>query len=596
MVKELQYPFDSVGILKNKRGLRKQLLGQDKNFISTKIAILSGSTIGDIKKILELFLLNYGIKAEFYEGEYNRFYEESVFPNPELKEFAPDIIYIHTSNKNIEYMPDVDDSEKTVENKLDLQYQKYHKVWEAIKATYKCPIIQNNFEPVSYRVYGNSDVYRMTGELNFINHLNAKFYEYAAIESNNLYINDINYLASWVGLQKWADNNYWYSYKYALHMEVIPDLCYSISNIIKSLLGKNKKSIVLDLDNTLWGGIIGDDGVDNLKLGIESAQGMAFEDFQVYLKKLKKLGVMLNVNSKNDKDIALKGFEHPASILKVEDFVKFMANWEDKHLNLQKIVKELNIMPDSFVFVDDNPVERGVVSSFMPDVEVLDVTTPEEYRNLLDKSAFFEVTVLSEDDKKRVEMYKQNQAREEMQASFEDYADYLKSLKMTSHMQKFDETNIARVTQLVNKTNQFNLTTQRFVQTEIEKFAADEQYITICADLNDRFGSNGIVSVLIARQEGETAEILLWLMSCRVFKRDLEFATFDMLIEQCKKKGISLLKGHYIPTKKNKLVSGFYEQLGFEKTGEHEGGSFWEYKIPEEYKEKNNVIEVERNE
>ena len=172
-MKELQYPFDSLEILRNKRSLRRKLLEQNKTFVNLKIAVLSGSTIGDIKKILELFLLNHGIKCEFYEGEYNRFYEDVVFDNPELKAFAPDMIYIHTTNKNIEYMPDVDDTDAAVEEKLTAQYQKFRTIWEKIKQVYNCPIIQNNFEPVSYRVYGNSDVYRTTGELNFINRLNA---------------------------------------------------------------------------------------------------------------------------------------------------------------------------------------------------------------------------------------------------------------------------------------------------------------------------------------------------------------------------------------------------------------------------------------
>lgn len=595
-MKELQYPFDSVEILRNKRSLRKRLLKQEKSFTNLRIAILSGSTIGDIKKILELFLLNQGIKCEFYEGEYNRFYEDIVFDNPELKEFAPDMIYIHTSNKNIEYMPDVDDDKATVEAKLKMQYQKFQTIWEKIKEVYKCPIIQNNFEPVTYRVYGNSDVYRVNGELSFINHLNEEFYQYAANAANNFYINDINYLASWVGLEKWADNTYWYSYKYALHMELIPVLCYNLSNIIKSLLGKNKKSLVLDLDNTLWGGVIGDDGVENLKLGIETPQGMAFEDFQRYLKKLKKLGVMLNINSKNDRENALKGFEHPSSVLKPDDFIEIEANWEDKHLNLRKIIQRLNIMPDSFVFVDDNPAERSVVANFLPDVEVLEITTPEEYRTLLDKSAFFETTVLSEDDKKRVEMYKQNQAREQMQATFADYTEYLKSLQMHSKVQNFNETNVARVTQLINKTNQFNMTTRRFIQTETEQMGADDEYITICSDLDDKFGNNGIVTVMIVKQESDIAEIVLWLMSCRVFKRNLEYAMFDTLVEECKNRGVRIIKGHYIPTKKNKLVSEFYGELGFEKASEKDGESFWEYQIPEEYNKKNTVIEVERYE
>ena len=591
-MKELQYPFDARKILQNKRSLRREFLAQDKPWQEIKIALLSGSTIGDVKKILELFLLNHEIRPVFFEGNYNCWYEDVVFDNQKLAEFAPDMIYIHTTNKNIELMPDVDDSEKIVENKLSEQYQKFETAWKKIKTVYRCPIIQNNFDPVLYRVYGNSDVYHSTGETCFINKLNQRFYEYANNAENGLYINDINYLASWIGLEKWADNTYWYSYKYALNIEAIPTLCYSISNIIKSLLGKNKKSLVLDLDNTLWGGVIGDDGVENLRLGIETPQGMAFQDFQRYLKKLKKLGVMLNVNSKNDIELAMKGFDHPSSILKRDDFVEIMANWDDKYLNLQRIIKKLNIMPDSIVFVDDNPIERGAIRRFLPEVEVLELTCPEEYLGVLDKAAYFESTIMSEDDRNRVEMYKQNRARSESQFSFTDYDAYLKSLEMTSEMQPFGIRNIARVTQLINKTNQFNLTTKRFVQTEVEEMAHSDTYITFCGDLKDKFGDNGIVTAFIGKRDGKRIEILLWIMSCRVFKRSVEFAVFDTLVKKCKENGIKYIEGHYIPTKKNKLVSGFYEELGFTKIREIDAESSWTFKIPEKYESKNNVIEV----
>ena len=460
------YPIDGLEILRNKKILKKQLI-QKGSFIRKRIAILSGSTIGDISSILELFLLNHGIKPEYYIGQYNRFYEDSVFGNIELKEFNPDIIYLHTSNKNIEQFPDIDDNKSACCDKLDQQYMKFNRTWELLQKEYDCPIIQNNFEMLSYRMLGNADVYLENGMNHFIHNLNTKFYEYAN-KNKNFFINDINYLSSWIGLEKWSDPSYWYLYKYCLNIEYIPVLCSSIASIIKSILGKNKKALVLDLDNTLWGGVIGDDGIEAIELGYETAEGAAYYEFQKYIKRLSKLGVILNVCSKNEKEMAELGFSHPASILSISDFIIFKANWIEKHNNISQIVKELNIMTDSVVFIDDNQMERDSVRSFIPDITVLEIKEVEGYIQALDKSGYFEVTSLSKDDTDRTSFYKANQEREIFKAEFNNYEEYLLSLKMVSNISSFKVKYVQRITQLINKTNQFNLTNQRYTQSEVE--------------------------------------------------------------------------------------------------------------------------------
>ena len=256
------------------------------------------------------------------------------------------------------------------------------------------------------------------------------------------------------------------------------------------------------------------------------------------------------------------------------------------------IATELNILPDSLVFVDDNPAEREIISQQVKGTAVPEIGNPEEYIRVLDHSGFFEVTKLSEDDRNRNEMYKANVMRKQQEQSFGDYKEYLKSLQMKAVIAPFEAMYMARIAQLTNKSNQFNLTTKRFSQSEIEAIAQDEKYITLYGKLEDKFGDNGVVSVVIGEIEGNTLHIRLWLMSCRVLKRDMEFAMMDTLVEKCKKQGVDTIYGYYYPTAKNAMVKEFYSLQGFEKADEDEqGNATWKYIIPTDYPYKNEVIE-----
>ncbi|WP_205124780.1 hypothetical protein [Akkermansia muciniphila] len=303
-MRELEYPFQNDYIIKKKKSLRKQLITKPGNRLLKKVAILGGSTTSDIKLLLDLFLLNYDIEASFYESEYDQYYEDAVFPNPALEEFAPDIIYIHTSNRNITAYPSIKDTAEEIDSLLEAETKKFQTIWRSLSEKYHCPLIQNNFELPFYRLMGNKDSSDPHGKVNFITRLNTKFYEYAQTHEN-FYINDINYLSASYGLESWFDTFYCHMYKYALSVPAIPTLAFNIANIIKSIYGKNKKGLVLDLDNTLWGGIVGDDGVDNLLLGQEVSLGQVYSEFQDYLKEQKQLGVILAVDSKNDYENAI---------------------------------------------------------------------------------------------------------------------------------------------------------------------------------------------------------------------------------------------------------------------------------------------------
>lgn len=595
-MRELEYPFNSEKIINKKKSLKRQLLETlPHNAIEKRIAILGGETTQNIKLILELFLLNYGIKPLFYESEYNQWFEDGMFPNPELEGFKPDIVYVCTCIRNIDEYPIMSDSKDIVTQKKNGLVNKFINLWEHIAQTYNCPIIQNNFEYPFYRIMGNKDASDFHGRVNFVTELNCDFYEYAQTH-DNFFICDVNYLSASYGLEKWSDPYYWHMYKYAVAVPAIPYLSFNVANIIKSIYGKNKKVLNLDLDNTLWGGIVGDDGADNIEIGQETSLAQTYSEFQEYIKFHKQLGVLLTINSKNDELNALSGLARPDSVLHKDDFVKIKANWNPKSVNLVQTADEMALLPESFVFVDDNPAERAIITDQVPGVAVPEMDTVEHYIRIIDKSGFFEVTTLSSDDLKRNEMYQENAKRSELMSAFSNYEDYLKSLEMKGEIQSFIPAYMSRIAQLTNKSNQFNLTTKRYSQGEIEKAAEDPQRITLYGKLVDKFGDNGVVSIVIGRIDGENHDELhmeLWLMSCRVLKRDMEFAMMDELVYKTMNAGIKKIIGYYYPTAKNAMVKDFYALQGFKKISEDDGGNtVWEFLIGESYEKKQHVISI----
>ena len=595
-MKELNYPFEAEYIIKKKKSLKKQLLADtNQNFVEKRIAILGGETTENIKLMLELLLLNQGIKPRFYESEYNQYYEDGMFPNPELEEFKPDIIYVCTCIRNIVDFPTLSDSRELVEEKKQAVIKKFYGLWDTMSEKYHCSIIQNNFEYPFFRLLGNKDASDFHGRVNFVTMLNCAFYEYAQTH-DNFYICDVNYISASYGLDKWSAPYYWHMYKYAVAVPAIPYLSFNVSNIVKSIYGKNKKAFNLDLDNTLWGGIVGDDGADNIEIGQETSLAQTYSEFQEYIRLHKQLGVLLTVNSKNEEANAVSGFERPDSVLKKDDFVSFKANWNPKSMNIAETAKELTLLPESFVFVDDNPAEREIIKAQVPGVAVPEVESVEHYIQIIDKSGFFEVTSLSQDDLKRNEMYQENAKRSKLQSSFVNYEDYLKSLEMKGEIQSFVPMYMSRIAQLTNKSNQFNLTTKRYSQSDIENVAADPDHITLYGKLGDKFGDNGVVSIVIGRIDGDHRDELhmeLWLMSCRVLKRDMEFAMMDELVEKAKAAGIKKLVGYYYPTAKNVMVKEFYALQGFKKITEDEAGNtVWEFMVDDSYKKKQHVIAV----
>lgn len=594
-MKELEYPFDSSYIIKNKIQLKKRLLKDEATRIPVRIAVLGGSTTHDICNFLQIFLLNQGLDPVFYESEYNKYWEDSIFPNEKLEKFRPDLIYIHTSVRNISTKIKGSDTAEEINQKLEWQYSHFEEMWEKLRRNYHCPIIQNNFERPFIRLYGNKDISDFRGFSNFVFRLNQRFYEYAQSESW-LHIHDVDYVAGNYGLERWHDLTVWYMYKYAMAIDVIPEFCYNLSNIVKSLYGKNKKVLAVDLDNTLWGGVISEDGINGIELGEDSAVGEMYGEIQEFIKAQKETGTILVVNSKNDVSNVELAFAHPDMRLKLEDFSLVNANWKNKAENILDIAEKLNLGLESFVFVDDNPVERASVKEQLQTVEVPELGEPEGYIKILNGAGYFEVTHLSEEDRKRTQMYQAAGKYNLEKEKYLDYNEFLKHLKMEGVIRNICEETVQRAVQLTNKSNQFNLTTKRFTEDDIRKRMKDENYICLYGRLKDKFADNGIVSILIARKEKETAHIELFLMSCRVLKRGMEDVMIDELFRRLETTECETVIGYYYQTKKNAMVENLYEDMGFTLQEAFDGGKRFVIKR-KDYRKRNQYIrEVKEDE
>ena len=589
----LKWPFNVKVMNRKKQAIKDELL-HIPGLTGKRIAVLGGSTTHDVVGMMELFLLDNGIRPAFYESEYNQWWEDAVFGNPELDAFKPDVVFIHTSVRNVREWPEFNQDDAAVSALADAVFSKWEKALDAAKAKFACPIIQNNFDYLPYRLLGNLDGVDVRGRANLVRRLNDKVAEYAR-SHEGVYVNDINWQAADFGLSKWHDEAYWCMYKYAMSKEAIPSVAFNVANIIKALFGKNKKALALDLDNTLWGGIVGDDGPENLELGTETAVGQSYTEFQEYLRDLSNTGVLLNVISKNENENALAGIRHPQMVLREGDFISIKANWEPKSQNLVNMAKELTLLPESFVFVDDNPAEREIIRQQVPGTAVPEIGQVENYISAVDHGGYFECVKLSGDDLKRNKMYKENAQRAQLQSSFADYGAYLDSLEMKAVVKPFEPVYMSRIAQLTNKSNQFNLTTKRYTQEEIEQTAADDRFITRYGQLADKFGDNGVVAISIGEMKGDVCELILWLMSCRVLKRDMEFAMMDEIVVAAIAKGAKTIRGFYYPTAKNAMVRDFYKIQGFDKISEDQNGNaVWELNVAGGYAKKNNHIEVNK--
>ncbi len=562
-------------LLLKRKSLRRELRATE-GLQPIRIAVLGGSTTNEVVDFFELLLLSEGFLPEFYQSDYNRYYEEAVLEPEALIAFRPDIVHIHTSCLNVRGFPPLAATAAELDAAVAGEVERFAGIWRALDERLHCQIIQNNFEPPPTAVLGNLDAVSFGGRTRFVNALNVEFARHASA-NRKLLMHDVSALSARLGRSSWFDWHRWYAYKILTTPDASLAIARSLTAMVRAIYGKSRKCLVLDLDNTLWGGVIGDDGPDKIKIGRETPDAEAYTAFQEYCLSLRNRGVILAVCSKNDEEVAKKGFAHPDSVLKLEHFAAFRANWSPKHENIQSIAAELNLGVDSFVFVDDNPAERALVEAQLPMVMVPDVGNDVSgFIDILESGRYFEAVAISAEDLQRAAQYAENAQRTSLQSKFKSYGEYLDSLAMVAEIDAFRPEYLDRITQLTNKTNQFNLTTRRYTQAEIEALAADPSHVTLYGRLTDAFGDNGLVSVVVGHLAEHALHVDLWLMSCRVLKRDMEIAMLDALVSRARAAGAWSLYGYYLRTAKNGMVANHYKNLGFQEvSGDAAQGSTW---------------------
>ncbi len=550
-----------------------------------KLAIVSTSTANHLVDFLKMYFYRAGFEAEIFLTEFRTVEQSVLNATSSLYEFNPDILWLDNNFQDLQF-PSNDEKAAI---RLGDNLSRWSALWESIQKNSSAYIIQNNIAAPFTRSFGSLDSIESQGRLNFVRSFNQLLAS-KAIKGVTLF--DMEYLSSLVGKKHWFAERYWYHSKHAFNLEYVGIVSSQLVQLVTAIKGKSKKCLVLDLDNTLWGGVIGDDGVQGIKLG-NGAHGEAFVDFQRYILELKNRGVILAVCSKNDEANAQSPFlTHPDMQIKLEDISCFVANWNNKADNIRHIAATLDIGLDSFVFVDDNPVERNIVRTMLPEVAVPEMTEdPADYIRILEFQNYFDMISFSDEDRDRSSMYRSNVERKELSQKFTDISDFLIDLNMKSTVGNLDNFYLQRITQLINKSNQFNLTTKRYTEAEMLKVMEDNQYQCRYYKLVDKFGDNGLISVVILKDSGECGlEIDTWVMSCRVLSRGMEDFVLDDLVAVAKARKAKKLIGHYIPTAKNKLVEKHYSQLGFKLFNEDQGTTQWQLELDTLTESKNKFI------
>jgi len=542
-----------------------------------RLAILGGATAHFLVPLIRLFAARRGLNVTVYESDYGLFEQEIWSDSAALHEFAPDVIHFHVTSHNLPFAPFASAPAALVHE----QAQRFGNLYRAAVDRFRCAVVTNNFETEGARPYGALDGTSPGTRNAMIRALNDAL---ARALPAQVYVNDIEHLSAVCGKARWADARLWNETKTAVSFECQPFYADRLAAMLAALFGKSKKCLVLDLDNTLWGGVIGDDGLHGIRLGAGQPEGEAFHHFQAYVKALKERGVLLAVASKNEPENALAAFrEHADMILKESDISCFVVNWDPKDGSMRQIAKVLNIGLDSLVFFDDNPVERQLVRQAVPEVTVIDVPEdPSLYVQALDDANLFDTVSVTEEDRERTAALQQNQAREVFEAQTSNYDDFLRQLQMRAFVEPITESNLARVTQLVNKTNQFNLTTRRMTEAEVRALVEDGAAYTATTRLDDRFGSNGLISVVMGRVSDGVLVIDNWLMSCRVLKRGVEAMEMERLLAFCRQRSVDRIVGRYLPTSKNKLVERHYADLGFTEIAGDGPGTTWHFNVAEQ--------------
>ncbi len=502
------------------------------------------------------------------DTDYDQMDVLTIDDHSQLYEDAPDYVLIQMCReKLLESFRVCPDKAGFAETSL-VQITEY---WTRISSRIQTNILMFTFlekDDGVFGFYGARQPESFLFQLRKLNYLLSQ----SASGTNNVFLLDLNQIALGFGLEQFCDTKLYYSAKIPISLSSLPAVAGAVVDLVMAIGGRINKCAVLDLDNTLWGGVIGDDGLEGIQIG-ELGVGHAFEALQHWLKDLKERGIILAVCSKNNEETAKLPFEkHPEMVLRLEDISVFMANWEDKASNIRRIQQTLNIGMDSMVFLDDNPFERELVRSMIPEITVPELPEdPSQYLDYLQGLNLFETASFSAADKDRTRQYQAEMQRQNQQKEFATYDDYLQSLNMVAVVAPFDRFQVPRIAQLTQRSNQFNLRTVRCTEEDVIRMMNDENNITIYFMLSDKFGDHGLISLaILEKTDHETLFIHNWLMSCRVLKRGMEAYILNTIMETARQKGFKKVIGEYIQTPKNAMVSHIYEEYGFQPLGENQ--------------------------
>jgi len=542
--------------------LKKNLKKISNSFKTIKIAILSDSASQFLTTAIKGIGIEYEVNYEIFESDYNQIYRQAYDITSDLYNFKPDyVIILHSTEKLINKFY------TNESNKIDFasnQVNYIKGICDQIIIHHKCKIIINSFPEYNDSVFGNFSAKLNNSFLFQIKKLNYELMKFTQ-DNLNIFMIQIDTIFNYLGFKNCCDSKMYIGADMVYSIDVLPYLAKYLNDIILSINGNFKKCIILDLDNTLWGGIIGDDGLNGIQVG-DFGIGKAYTDLQLWIKELKNRGIILAVCSKNNEDIAKEPFlNHPEMKLKLEDISVFIANWENKVDNIKHIQNILNINFDSIVFLDDNPFEREMVKSAITGITVPNLPEdPGEYLNYLRSLNLFETASFTNEDVNRTLLYQEEAKRSTLQKSFTNENDFLQSLNMEALIKPFDNFTIPRIAQLSQRSNQFNLRTIRYSEDQVREISNLKEYYTIGISLKDKFGDYGLVSFAILKYiASNTLFIENWVMSCRVLKRGVEYIMLEKIVTIAKNNGFTIINGEYIPTKKNELVKDHYNKLNF---------------------------------
>jgi FkbH-like protein len=549
-----------------------------------KIAILSSFTLGGVREALLVKCQEEGISAEVYVGGYNQYNQEILDAKSQLYAFHPDLVIMMLDTRTIageHYLQPYDMTDDERREWVRTTFERITSLVGTVKKNSSTRVIVNNFEVPTHSPLGIIENRTPFGFRNSIEALNTELRE-AFRKDPSTFLFDYESFASKVGKDSLIDYKMYYLGDIRVNPQAVPRLCDEYVPYIRAMLSMTKKCLVLDLDNVLWGGIVGEDGLGGIKLE-PTLEGSPFLEFQKYVLSLYRRGVILAINSSNNPDDALEVFrKHPYMVLKEEHFASIRINWDDKISNMKSIAEEIDIGTDSLVFIDDSRVNRDLVRQAIPEVMVVDVPQdPALYLKTLEELRVFDSLQLTEEDKRRGQMYAEQRKRVEFQGVVGDITEYLKALDQVVTIEKLSPLNLGRISQLSQKTNQFNTTTRRYLEGDIKKMVESGRFMIVGIRVQDKFGDSGLTGVAIVEKKPEAWRVDSFLLSCRVIGRKVEDALLAYIMDQARTAGAKSLVGEFIPTKKNAPAKDFYRERNFDQSSVTDGVEVWEFELQE---------------